>query len=262
MLDAHPLVAIPPETGWLIAGNLHELFTAKDFVTWITRKHQNGYQWSDMHLGMESLQHVLACEGGAKRFADWLPMVYGAYAARFNKNLSGDKTPANLVHMGEIQNAIPSARFIHIIRDGRGVADSWRKQWFASPGGYEGCLLEWKSFLTKARHDSEKCHYYHEVRYEDLILQTEDELKKICRFLDLPWAPEMLDYHLSASRRIGEHEGRPNIGLSKLQRMQQQAFSIRPPISGKITSWKAALSHAEQELAERLIGDELMPYGY
>jgi hypothetical protein len=262
MLDAHPLLAIPPETAWLISGNLQELFSAKDFVTWITKTHQEGYQWTDMHLGIESLQNVMDCGTGTKRFADWLPMVYGAYAARFNKSMSGDKTPGNLLHMEEIQKAIPAARFIHIIRDGRGVADSWRKQWFASSGGYEGCLLEWKSFLTKVRHDSGKCRYYHEVRYEDLILHTEDELKKICHFLDLPWAPEMLDYHLSASRRIEEHEGRPNIGLSKPQRIQQQASSIRPPISGKITSWKDALSYAEQELAAQLIGDELKGYNY
>jgi len=67
MLDTHPEMAIPPETGFLA------LF----------------------------------------------PHFYQLYASRFAKPRWGDKTPSYCHHMQNIEEVLPEAHFIHIIRDGR-----------------------------------------------------------------------------------------------------------------------------------------------
>ena len=62
-----------------------------------------------------------------------LRAFYAPYAERFSKKIVGDKTPLYILHMSRIQRCLPEARFIHLIRDGRDVALSYRGLWFG-PG--------------------------------------------------------------------------------------------------------------------------------
>src|SRR4029434_6926754 len=119
MLDAHPQLAIPPETGflsrlvrlpWLWAAGLGR----RRLLTIITRAES----WPDFHLDAHALAEAL---DAVKPFtlADGLRAFYRLYAARFNKSLWGDKTPLYGRHAYSIARLLPEARFIHLIRDGR-----------------------------------------------------------------------------------------------------------------------------------------------
>jgi len=147
MLDAHPRLAIPPETGflshlvrvpWLWPGRLGR----RMLLTTITR----APAWPDFHLEAGALAEALdavrpfTLAGGLRAF-------YGLYAARFNKSLWGDKTPTYGRHARAISRLLPEVRFIHLIRDGRDVALSLRTmpRWMhlaARPCDYgRRCLL-------------------------------------------------------------------------------------------------------------------------
>ena len=51
--------------------------------------------------------------------------VFEAYAAERGKRRWGDKTPLYMQHLPLLERLFPSARFVHLIRDGRDAALSY-----------------------------------------------------------------------------------------------------------------------------------------
>ena len=95
MLDAHPQLAIPPETGFLAlgagladgAGDALENFCGN-----IMRHPPDAPNWPDFHLSADTLRAELGAldpfDVGAA-----LRAFYRMYAARFGKSRWGEKTP-------------------------------------------------------------------------------------------------------------------------------------------------------------------------
>ena len=100
----------------------------------------------------------------------------------------GDKTPGYIKSMREIQVYLPEARFIHLIRDGRDVALSVLKQdW--GPQTIEAAAEKWRSRVLRGRSQQPYLGFYMEVKFEDLVLHTERELRRICEFIELDFDP-------------------------------------------------------------------------
>ena len=91
-----------------------------------------------------------------------------------NATILIDKNVRNSLRLRKIVSLFPHAKFIHVIRDGRAVASSW-KQWAIKTGktdqSLEGSAKQWVEYLT-AIWDIKKLlikrKSYEEVRYEDL----------------------------------------------------------------------------------------------
>ncbi|HEY8185271.1 MAG TPA: sulfotransferase, partial [Pyrinomonadaceae bacterium] len=86
--------------------------------------------------------------------------------------------------MDKIRKVIPEARFIHIIRDGRDAALSLRRMWFSPGWEIETQAAYWRRCVLAARKAGLGRADYCEVRYEDLVLNTRETLKAICKFVD------------------------------------------------------------------------------
>jgi Sulfotransferase family len=59
----------------------------------------------------------------------------------------------------------------------------------------------WVTTIREGRCQADDLPFYLEVRYEDLVLDSEATLRKICAFIDLPWHPRMLQYY-NTRRRV------------------------------------------------------------
>src|SRR4029079_13301982 len=97
----------------------------------------------------------------------------------------------------QIQALLPEARFIHLIRDGRDVALSYQKAGANNLPLYESAR-DWAAQVRATRRQVRELSYYLEVRYENLMLEPEKTLRRICEFLDLAWDPAIL-VHISES---------------------------------------------------------------
>ena len=105
--------------------------------------------------------------------------------------------------MREIQVYLPEARFIHLIRDGRDVALSVLKQTWG-PQTIEAAAEKWRSRVLRGRSQQPYLGFYMEVKFEDLVLHTERELRRICEFIELEFDAAMLGYHETAEQRLQE----------------------------------------------------------
>ncbi len=266
MLDAHPSMAIPPETGFLmqakfipegVEGARGALFDL------ITNFPAAGPTWDDFGLTHEQLRDALET---VEPFdvADGLRAFYRLYAAQHGKLRYGDKTPLYCAHLDAIRETLPEARFLHIIRDGRDAALSLRPLWFAPGQDIATLAGEWKRLVMAARAAAGKD--YLEVRYERLLTETEPVLREVCEFIDLKFDPAMLRYFERTPERLKEHVTRRDaegvVVVSHEQRLQQHTLTMQPPKRERMNRWKEEMSAGEQAEFHSVAGDLLEELGY
>lgn len=268
MLDAHPDLAIPPETsffGYIAALDGSGDALRRRFFDLVTAFPPNAPNWHDFGLEREAFAQALdAIEPFT--VADGLRAFYRLYAQHHGKPRWGEKTPDYSQHVESFATLLPEARFIHLIRDGRDVAASWRRQWF-SPGREPEVLAQaWIGRVQAARRAGAKGIHYTEVFYEELVSQPEPVMRRLCAWLDLPWSDQVLHHHERAPRRLEEHLARialdGTVVVSREQRLRQAQRTMERPGTGRIGSWREEFDDGELQRFERVAGDLLRELGY
>jgi hypothetical protein len=265
MLDAHPEIAIPSETHFipdLIKAREKHGASPERMLEMLTSHRR----WGDFHIEASEL---------AQRWGA-LPELTGPAAVReFFKVYGekqggpprwGDKTPGYVKRMREIQEYLPEARFIHLIRDGRDVALSILKQSFG-PETIEAAADRWRGRVLRGRAQQPYLGYYMEVRFEDLVLDTEGQLRRICEFIELDFDPAMLGYHERAEERLKEKarelpRGKGRDPQSAERRLKSHEKTFEPPNPSLVGAYKTKMAPADQATYEALAGDLLLDLGY
>jgi hypothetical protein len=172
-----------------------------------------------------------------------------AWAAGQGKSRWGEKTPQHTLCWRTISAGFPGLQIIHLIRDGRDVALSYRSAFFGPKHVYP-LARRWRNYLTAAEaaraHLGDKA--FLQVRYEDLASNPERELRRICRFLGEEFAPAMLSFHV----------GGGNFHLEQRNAQNLQ----RPVMTNNIGRWHTGLTAREVRIFEALAGTYLERYGY
>ncbi len=281
MLDAHPELAVTHEAGFIpMASNLtnprSRMFyrrlknTAKD-GSWLNNLRQEFFRtlttsstWDDFHITKEDFAEALS-RLEPFSISQGLRTFFRMYAMRFHKPRWGDKTPFYSEYLPTVQNVLPEAHFIHIIRDGRDAALSARGLPFSSDN-IEVIAETWVRQIQRARRDVRKCQHYLEIRYEDLLLQTENVLREICEFIKLPYDSRMKNYYLHGKERLNElgtaYRSDGGVYATKDSRLRLHRLTSRPPEPQRIGRWKHEMRREELATFERIAGHLLHELGY
>lgn len=141
--------------------------------------------------------------------------------------------------------------YIHLIRDGRDVALSFRKAIVGEKHIY---------YLAKQwREDQELSNYYVEkfgaesvirVKYEDLLRQPQQEIQRICQFIGLEYSNNILKFYESQDSKITAESGEMWHNLSK------------PLMKNNFNKYKKELQPEDIDLFEKVAGKLLLEYGY
>ena len=263
MLDAHPEVAIPGETHWVpkLIKAVERSKQSPDDLADLVIDHK---RWGDFHLDADELRRRIRAIDPPNA-ADAIRAFYLLYAEREGKSRYGDKTPGYVQEMVRIQRVLPEARFIHIIRDGRDVSLSHlRMNW--GPETYAESAKLWRNRIRKARKQAPKVDHYMEIRFEELVADTEGVLRRVCDFVELEFDPVMLDYHERAEGRLKEkarelpRKNRPPQPAEA--RLESHRLAKEPPRSDRIGMWRERMTPEEVAEYEAVAGDMLVALGY
>jgi hypothetical protein len=254
MLHAHPRIAIPPETRFLLEGfrrrrgfgDLREVGNRRALAEWIVRTRATKAH----DLGLDGDALIEEIVAGPPTFGSAVGIVFRAYARRFGKARWGDKRPSYATNLDVVLRLFPDAQVVNIIRDGRDCVASLKEMpWHRA--GIEQSISLWARSIDRTRQARGRLgdERYHELSYEHLVRDPEPLLRGLCDFLGEPFSPAMTEPAAVADVAVPA-------GKTWHERTRGAVSDDR------VASWRHRLTPAEIGLCEAVLGRRLRACGY
>lgn len=256
LLQAHSELHIPPEN--------HALGTA------ITVYRRNrGLAWPqlvDLVLGTFQFSHGFEVFGvdlrplaeelreareGDRNLAHVLDAFYRFHARAHDQRCVywGDKTPLNTFNAFKIGSVFPDVRFIHIVRDGVDVAESYVRAGLIAD--HDEAARRWSRSIDAARRAEQRYpKQFLEIRYEALVHEPEHVIRSVCDFLEIGFERSML------SRT--DHTG----DMGDVGRYAHHAQALEPISVDSVGKGRRELDPRTLETLAQVIGKQLHELGY
>lgn len=252
MLNRHSRIHIPNET-WFLADLMNQFPAqtvlargqAEAAVVLITEH----WRWREWGIADERLREAVAAIE-RPTLADVVDAMFRLDSG--GKARWGDKTPGYLVEIGRLHRLFPSAKFVHIVRDGRDVCVSLRKTGWHGDSTWP-IARYWNEHLLAGRRQGRALGngLYLEVAYRDLVLETERTLRQVCGFLGEEFEPGMLAFHESVDANLPP-AARLKESLGKTH---------RPPRASDLDRWRTELRPLQVLIFEAGAGDAMRAFG-
>jgi Sulfotransferase family len=254
MLHAHPRIAIPPETRFLLTcyasrnsfGDLRAEPARRALAESIVGKRQTLFY----DLGLDAAEITEEIVSGPPTLGSALGTVFAAYAQRFGKPRWGDKRPGYYDYIPALLRLFPQAQIVHLIRDGRDcVASLMEMPWFKQD--IYAAIATWVEAIDRGRWAARRLpgDTYVELRYEHLAANPAAGLTALCGFLGEDFDAAMTEPYkladVAVPKRAAWHAG-----------THQQ---VSPARSG---SWQNRLEPWQIALCEAVMGRRLRALGY
>lgn len=270
VLTNHSEIIIPPECGFIVW--LHGKFSSwnkRDSINPATREQFLNELYACKKFDTWALDKAtldgLISDHQPSNYATLCALVYLAYMSKLGRSATiwGDKNNFHIDHLPLLDEIFPDARFLHIVRDGRDVACSYREvmnKKSASPYApnlktdIESIANEWSANVNKVACYLDELSNAKQttVRYEDLVLQPESVLSEICSWLNVSYEPQMLAFHETNKCKQLE----PFLTMDWKQR------TVEPISADTVGRYRVLLSVEEQHLFNLAAGQSLAKYGY
>lgn len=267
LLNAHSKITIPPECGFLL---------------WLYSEFKD---WKEEDATTNRALHFIKALENSKKFETWrldsnsvleqiketLPYnyetlsqcVYLSYAKKqFKKPLVlGDKNNYYINCLSSLNELFKQKIIIHIVRDGRDVAVSYKKTHEISDAviykpnlssKIEIIATEWQKQTLKIHNTY--CNYsdYHLIRYEDLVLQPEKILNDLIHAMSLAFEPEMLNYYNSDTVYFKEPEAT----------MAWKLKTMQPVNASQVGLYKKQLNADDIRVFNTIASEALKQFNY
>lgn len=252
MLNAHPNISIPFESGFItrIYKKLEEFgdLGNPDNIKLLLNEISNN-KFVKLGALIENEEEILNVN--PTNYSELISAIYGAYTYNRGKKRWGDKEPAYVTDIDILAKLFPNLKVIHIVRDGRDVAVSMKKlSWGSKNLPRIARDWAWKVMLANKTGAFLGKSQYLEIRYEDLVIDSEKILQKICSFIDEEYSSKMLSYPVTAKEEM------PSDSINFHQN------SVMAPDKNKIFQWKKDLPTADQIIFQEEAGEALENFGY
>jgi tetratricopeptide (TPR) repeat protein len=163
-----------------------------------------------------------------------------------------EKTPFHVVHLNDILECYPNAKFINMVRDARDVVSSRILMPTAIYKSVVPHSYDWNRCIHEVgKFAKEYPGKIISVRYEDLVLKTKRTLKRLCQFLEIDFAEEMISGFSSQYETCTLH---------KKETWKKEVNTGE--IKNKIGIWKERLSPDRASVIEYITRVEMINNGY
>ena len=229
------------------------------------------WNWLQRNVEQQSFRERVRASGRTERGIFNLLMQIYAEKTRGQMTddiILGEKTPSHFNYIPTLLEWFPRAKIIHTFRDPRAILVSelkkMRKKGKEGPKRIFGSVPSWileplelpvelihttRSWLDAARvHALAEERYpdnYTLVRFEDLVTQPESQIRRLCNFLEIPFAPAMvIQVQVVGSSYQQQHRGAAGFDPRTLER------------------WKSSLHPALNIWFAFLGGKQMKKFGY
>ena len=264
MLSCHPELCVPQEAGFLIT--LFKKYSGfsgrEEELNSFLYDLQRSQKFENWKLSEKQLQRGIT-ERTPLNYSELIAAVYETYIDVWQpgKKIWGDKNNFFLKRIDLLNSLFPSAKFIHLVRDGRDVACSYRglskvreehSPKFSSD--LSDAALVWRN---NVRLISENFALLNEKRtlvihYEELVREPAKILEEICTFLEVAFDQEMLNYH--SEKYV--HHFEP-VSFDKWKKLNKSSVT-----QSQVGRWKREMFSDNVFLYQKLAGKWLEKYGY
>ncbi|MEA3377871.1 MAG: sulfotransferase [Chloroflexota bacterium] len=245
ILGAHTSCVCPPESHFKVSV-LRSSRTADGGIDVARALRLIRIHWRFKLWGID-VHPAEAPTGSYVELIDWLVDEY-ARRRGMAAHVWVDHTPENINYAPLLLKLFPQARIVHLVRDGRAVANSILPlDW--GPNTVIRAAPWWRAHVREGLALEERLppSQILRVRFEDIVHAPEETIRRLCSGLDLPFEPRMLhadgfqppDYTAGQHKMIGQ---RPN--------------------PGRAARWESELTPRQVEIFESLAGDLLRELGY
>lgn len=254
LIDSHPNICIPPESsifayfGRFLTSETLDLsdFEAKRELAQCILDNHRIKSWNlDIKIEELCAQRITTSRAFVDRLFNIFTLCQG-------KSRWGEKTPQHAFHIDEILAVYPDAQFIHLIRDGRDVAESTIRI-HIGPKSMYSIAKRWKLYLNTIKAQATKLprKQYLEVKYEDVATQPQDTLARVIEFIG-ERAFDLADYAANSTSK----------SLYKEMGIESHASASQPLNTSKISIYKRNLTARQVAQFESIAGALLQAKGY
>ena len=240
MLDAHPEIAVTPETHFAeryVKDDRRENGNSLDQSQTPTRSEVDAFCRSDaftqMAIDETSFRDQLSRSSNEPKAWRLLGLAMEMFGGLQKASLVGEKTPSHTLHLDALAEAFHEARFLVLKRDSRAVAASWLRTSWSHNTAAEIAEI-WRRYdraIQEAR--SRFSERMLEIRFESLVSDSENELTSICRFLGTSFDPGMLAYPERGEEVLSPEE------------RAEHALILEEPKSSRINAWRTELDRRD-----------------
>jgi hypothetical protein len=261
MLDANPQIAIPAESR---------------FVQYLYYKYGKIKLWDENRIlrfyedattcfeapvfDKELLKQELLKLIGQTDFSVFCKTAYLCIRSIFEKSeikIIGDKNPRYSFFIKNLLKIFPEAKFIHLTRDYR---DSTLSFFNAKGMDFEKknasfLAFRWRYYNKQIlKFKTKYPASFYTLKYEDLIVEPELKLRKICSFLNIDFDPAMLDYQT----KLETYHSNNNDENFK----QLHSALLKPINLNKAGIWKAEMKESDVKISDITVGKYSEIFGY
>ena len=222
ILDSHPSIAVPQETGFMRAERAHRFIPFK----WSGRRWYLRLGWT--HKEFRALE---------REFYD---TVFRRYAERHGKVRWGEKTPLHTWHIDRMAKLFPDSVFVGVVRHPGGSVASNMTRW---RHGLRKASWHYQRYTTElTRQAARRKRRFRVIRYEDLVLRPEQVLRELLGWLGEEWSDQVLQHHAIQGARGGKLsvEGKVRV---------DDAIDV-----SRVTKWTEAIDAPGRAVLARRVG--------
>jgi len=265
MLDSHPKMGMAYESYVLTDVNPAKTTFISDGQFDVHRMIRS---WQDHRFFGSPVRMSTTSQRLLQCFPERLPVdsveklvrsLYENHAAIREGSRFGEKVTSPNPALPFLAETMPETRFIHIIRDGRDVANAMTEVRWA-PDSLMVNAHRWNRRVAWLRRfgSSLPAARYLEIRYEELVADPPTVLKGICEAIELDYESGMARPHENAVKAF---PGLKVVTPDMPSRLQPQKRLLLPPTEG-VRDWRSDLNPLQAAIAETLAAPSLEESGY
>ncbi len=247
MFNAHPRIAISPETfylEWALRRAGMDLSRESDLDAFWS-DYTSSDPFADLNLDADELKERFhRC--GSRTFAEVFGVLLESYAESQKKLRCGEKTPRHYLYVDTLLEWFPEARVVFVVRDPRAVAASLLLVPWASNDAEEHGW-RWRrseELLSRLEADPRVT----ATRYEDLVRHPRSELARLCSHVEEPFDDTMLEFGQGAAALVAGEAHKQGV--------------MRPLSEDSLHKWKSQLTAGQTAAIEHIAGGGMSTRGY